>query len=294
MSMGRAAAAGGGNSSDAICMGGYGDTSTEEYNGTSWSSGGDLNTGRYAMGGAGNSANAICMSGYTYDEETDEEALVPYTEEYNGTSWSNGGDLATARYYPASGGNASNAICMGGYADSGYSNATEEYNGTSWGSGGNLANARYELAGGGSSTDAICMGGNASGISNKTETYNGNSWSAGGNLGTARMTLAGGGSSTSAVCMGGYASGSLYSAVTEEYAEASTASVVPAIVLQYQAEVVLMARDLRYNTAVQVTVGPFRDKADGVTIKNSLTISNERITLVADTDDGNAPTIITG
>jgi hypothetical protein len=41
-----------------------------------------------------------------------------------------------------------------------------------------------------------------------------------------------------------------------------------------------------------VTVGPFRDKADGVAIKNSLTISNERITLVADTDDGNAPTII--
>ena len=117
MSMGRAAAAGGGSSSDAICMGGYGDTSTEEYNGTSWSSGGTLNTGRYAMGGAGNSSNAICMGGYTYDEETEEEANVPYTEEYNGTSWSSGGDLATARYYPASGGNASNAICMGGYAD---------------------------------------------------------------------------------------------------------------------------------------------------------------------------------
>ena len=53
-----------------------------------------------------------------------------------------------------------------------------------------------------------------------------------------------------------------------------------------------MARDLRYNTAVQVTVGPFRDKTDGVTLKNSLTISNERITLTADTDDGNAPAII--
>jgi hypothetical protein len=56
--------------------------------------------------------------------------------------------------------------------------------------------------------------------------------------------------------------------------------------------VVLVVRNLRYNTAVQVTVGPFRDKTDGVTIKNSLTISNERITLTADTDDGNAPTII--
>ena len=53
-----------------------------------------------------------------------------------------------------------------------------------------------------------------------------------------------------------------------------------------------MARDLRYNTAVQVTVGPFRDKTDGVTIENALTISNERITLVVDTDNGNAPVII--
>jgi len=53
-----------------------------------------------------------------------------------------------------------------------------------------------------------------------------------------------------------------------------------------------MARELRYNTAIQVTVGPFRDKTDGVTIENSLTITNEKITLVADTDDGNAPTII--
>ncbi len=51
-------------------------------------------------------------------------------------------------------------------------------------------------------------------------------------------------------------------------------------------------RFLRTNTAVIITVGPFYDKADGVTIKGSLTISNERITLTADTDDGNAPTNI--
>lgn len=47
---------------------------------------------------------------------------------------------------------------------------------------------------------------------------------------------------------------------------------------------------LRTNTAVIVSVGPFLDKADGVTLETSLTITNERITLVAETDDGNAPT----
>jgi len=51
-------------------------------------------------------------------------------------------------------------------------------------------------------------------------------------------------------------------------------------------------RFLRKNTAVIVTVGPFYDKTDGVTIETALTITNERITLTADTDDGAAPTNI--
>ena len=51
-------------------------------------------------------------------------------------------------------------------------------------------------------------------------------------------------------------------------------------------------RFLRSNTAVIVTVGPFYDKTDGVTIETALTITNERITLTADTDEGSAPTNI--
>ena len=51
-------------------------------------------------------------------------------------------------------------------------------------------------------------------------------------------------------------------------------------------------RFLRSNTAVMVTVGPFYDKTDGVTIETALTITNERITITADTDDGSAPTNI--
>jgi hypothetical protein len=51
-------------------------------------------------------------------------------------------------------------------------------------------------------------------------------------------------------------------------------------------------RYLRQNTAVIVTVGPFYDKTDGVTIENALTATNERITLTADTDNGSAPTLI--
>jgi hypothetical protein len=49
---------------------------------------------------------------------------------------------------------------------------------------------------------------------------------------------------------------------------------------------------LRQNTAVVVTVGPFYDKTDGVTIETALTITNERITLIADTDDNLHPVVI--
>src|SRR3990167_2428492 len=51
-------------------------------------------------------------------------------------------------------------------------------------------------------------------------------------------------------------------------------------------------RFLRSNTAVIVTVGPFYDKTDGVTIETALTITNERLTLTADTDAGSATTNI--
>jgi len=51
-------------------------------------------------------------------------------------------------------------------------------------------------------------------------------------------------------------------------------------------------RFLRSNTAVLMSVGPFYDRTDGVTIETALTITNERITLTADTDAGSAPTNI--
>jgi hypothetical protein len=59
------------------------------------------------------------MGGYT-----DSNSNV--TEEYNGSSWSAGGNLGTAKRGLAGGGDSSNAICMGGYTDSN-SNVTEEY-----------------------------------------------------------------------------------------------------------------------------------------------------------------------
>lgn len=49
---------------------------------------------------------------------------------------------------------------------------------------------------------------------------------------------------------------------------------------------------LRKNTAVIVSVGPFLDRTDGVTLETALTITNEKITVIAETDDGSAPTLV--
>ncbi len=51
-------------------------------------------------------------------------------------------------------------------------------------------------------------------------------------------------------------------------------------------------RYLRTNTATIVTVGPFFDKTDGVTLETALTISNERISFTVDANDGSAPTLV--
>ena len=51
-------------------------------------------------------------------------------------------------------------------------------------------------------------------------------------------------------------------------------------------------RYLRANTATIVTVGPFYDATNGVTIETALTITNERITFIVDNNDGSAPTLV--
>lgn len=51
-------------------------------------------------------------------------------------------------------------------------------------------------------------------------------------------------------------------------------------------------RYLRQNTAVRISVGPFLDKADGITPKTGLTATNEHITMIKDDDDNTACNLI--
>ena len=67
---------------------------------------------------------------------------VSCTEEYNGTSWSAGGALSTARYALAGAGTQNAGLAFGGKSPAIVS-CTEEYNGSLWSAGGALSIARY-------------------------------------------------------------------------------------------------------------------------------------------------------
>jgi hypothetical protein len=136
--------------------------------------------------------------------------------EYDGTSWSTGGLLSTARARQGSCGTQSAGLAFGG---SGELTSTEEYNGTSWSAGGALANGRRDLAGAGTQTAGLSFGGyrTDSNYIADTEEYNGTSWSAGGDLVTGRNALGGCGTQSAGLSFGGGITVTVTTNATEEY-----------------------------------------------------------------------------
>ena len=219
----------GASSSAGIGAGGYtgdnatvGSNATEEFNITvntitagAWSSGGNLNTGRTGLAGAGSQTAALAFGGTVATPSTPQNPYKNESEEYNGTSWTEGNNLNQARSGIAGGGTQTAAIGAGGLPGGGASNTanSEEYDGTSWAEGNNLVNASYNRAGAGTQTATILMGGgnytnpppSFNFISN-TEYYDGTSWSEQNDMNTARYIAAGCGSQTSSLVSGGSAS----------------------------------------------------------------------------------------
>ena len=152
---------------------------TEQYNGTSWTEVGDLTTARGKLGSAtaGSQTAALGFGGST--AEPSNPAIVNNSEEFNGSSWSEGDNLNTARYVIAGAGTQTAGLGFGGYTTSTNRNESEEYNGTSWTEGNNLNTARGNIAGGGTQTAALGATGfidGGGGDTAVTEEYNGTSW----------------------------------------------------------------------------------------------------------------------
>ena len=128
------------------------------------------------------------------------------TEEYNGSGWSAGGNIGTARYEMGSAGTLTAGLIFGGYNNPPGStkNETEEYNGTSWSEQNNLNTTRYSQGGFGIQTAAVYSSGfNPAGPVTDTEEYNGTSWSEGNNPAQARYDVGTGGTLTAGIIFGG-------------------------------------------------------------------------------------------
>lgn len=186
--------------------------STEEYNGTTWStSSPGLNAARYYLAGAGTQDAAVAFGGQI-------TPAARCTEEYNGgtETWATVNIMPSpARTCLAGAGTQNAALAIGGKAFPANlaTDLTSEYDGTNWSSGGLLSTARYQLAaaGGGTLFEALAFGGNPN--SNNTEEYDGSTWASGGSLGTGRRSLAGSGTQNEALATGGTNSNN----ITEEY-----------------------------------------------------------------------------
>jgi hypothetical protein len=181
-----------------------------QLNAAAWASGGNMGTtrARLSLTAMGEVDSSLAFGGFN------DTGAAPYkfsaTEEYNGSSWTAGGNLNTARYWLSGCGTQTAGLGFGGYTLPSYTGATEEYNGTSWTTTNPLNTNRFQSGGAGVQTAGLAFGGAQypGGNINNTEEYDGSSWTAVNALPTVRISSAGGGTQTAAIGVGGATTGS--------------------------------------------------------------------------------------
>jgi len=138
-----------------------------------WSTGTDLNTVRSHGHGAGTFGAGLVSGGKT-------PSIVANTEEWNGSTWSESGDLITARStLNGSTGTQGSALMAGSGTPAGANRCTEEYNGTSWAVGGSGIANRNVGTGFGTQNAAVHTNNYQNPTLTHTELYNGTAWAVG-------------------------------------------------------------------------------------------------------------------
>ena len=198
------------------------DTAATKFLGATWASGGSLPEGRSSAMGFGTQTASLFGSGYNGTN------YLNTTFEYDGSSWTAGGDLtASAGQARAGHGILTAGGAVAGYKTSGNAviNNYEQYDGSSFSEQADLNTARQTLSATGSTTAALAVGGTTSvgpgstqtGLTN-VESYNGSSWTetTENNTGRKQGTSFSGGPAPTMIFIGG-ASGSTVYANTETY-----------------------------------------------------------------------------
>ena len=161
MNTGRETVAGFGTQTSAVAAGGsYPSTSlVEEWDGTNWTAVTALPSVRRLVTGAG-----VLTAGLVFGGIND-PTTIDLTEEYNGTSWSPGGNLLTPLQGSASSGTQTSALQMGGGTPTASpiaTGASSQYNGTSWSATATMAQGRSSGSGSPSGTGTTALQTNGS------------------------------------------------------------------------------------------------------------------------------------
>jgi len=184
----------------------------EEYDGTSWTNGTYANSERYQGGAFGQTqSDAAYAGGYSAPPPPLQSGK---TEKWNGSTWTESGDLQSGRqgFFGGAGTTSAGLVAGSGPANG----ATETFDGSTWTEVADLVTARqYAPVTGATSTAAMCVGGYGipadSPYSNGpgsrvglTEIWNGSSWTnVSGTLNLGRIEAGISGSTSAAVIAGG-------------------------------------------------------------------------------------------
>ena len=155
------------------------------------------------MNGAGSTTNAIVFGGNTPPDNT----KTGKTEVWDGSSWSESGDLNSPGIVMAGGGTYTSASCYGGERPAYSDGKNEWWNGTSWTESADMNTGRALLGGSGANnTVQIAAGGYSTPPATyhaQTETWNGSSWTEVNDLNTARRGLGVNGPTSATIAYGG-------------------------------------------------------------------------------------------
>ena len=191
MSTSRNMNAGGGNSSSAMCWGGtYSQlNSTDTFNGSTWSAGGNLAEGiRGANGDAANNDNAFSVAGYNGSSNT------TTTQKYNSGVWTTVSPAIGSSSVQGDHGGCGTPNSFLSATTSTSSGSIDYWNGTTWGTTANTVNGRRSIYGG-DGGKAFKVSGDNVGNTN-SEYYDGTTWANKGTMETHVRSPAGAGGNT--------------------------------------------------------------------------------------------------
>ena len=194
---------------------------SEEYDGSSWTTGNNLNFSSRNLGGLGVQTSAVAAGGVP--------GAISTTGEYDGTNWTAGTSLPAGLQdnQGMTGASQTTGLLFGGETGPGPATAnTFEYDGTNWTASNALLSAVYANAGCGTQTAALSFGGQPGPHTTQTEGYDGTAWSTRPSLATAKSKIGGSGTNTAGLCVGGLTNpGAVQDAVEEFTAETTAANI---------------------------------------------------------------------